>query len=181
MRITIRRRHFSFSHSKRERERERERERGRGSIRRRNYLSCSHGHGKCTYSEPKKRITNTWITRARDPWHWSRKHIRDYLCTLNSYRIYIYITSLFFPLTFYLLSRIHAQISRIADAILYSMFSTTSKPEGSLEWKGEGTKPGCDSRNRWEKTRWIWWWLRSSMIGSLGRCIRFPKIELRGG
>lgn len=135
-------------------------------IRQRNYLSSGMVN---VHTANRKRITNTWIRRPRDPWHWSRN-------TSGTTFVHWFIS--LFPS--YFLPPFTNTRKRDRRVILYSMFSPL-EPEGSLEWKGEGTKPGCDSRNRWEKTRWIWWWLQRSVIGSLGRCVRFPKIELRGG
>lgn len=147
---------FLFSHSKREAE----------DDSKTNYLLS----GMVNVHTANRKKNHEYLNHeARDPWHWSRN-------TSGTTFVHWFI-SLF---SSYFLSPFTNTRKRDRRVILYSMFSPL-EPEGSLEWKGEGTKPGCDSRNRWEKTRWIWWWLQRSMIGSLGRCIRFPKIELRGG
>lgn len=114
---------------------------GGGWIQRRVTLSVVAG----VRTANRRRVTNTWVTRSgiRDI---ESQHIREYLCTL----LCITLFSSHLPSPF---TNIRYNAVAIQSNFVLNVFSIGL--EGSLDWKGDRAKPGCDSRNRWKKTRWI--------------------------
>ena len=94
----------------------------------------------------RRRITNTWVARSgiRDI---ESQHIREYLCTLL--RITLFFSHLLSPFTNIRYNAVAIQSNFVLNV------QVSISLEGSLDWKGDRAKPGCDSRNRWKKTRWI--------------------------